>query len=353
MYRKLKQMYESLYDDLSKRNFINRLSNNLTSDGTYLVNLISENCKASKEINIAEYYRNIANANEKKLIVYGAGELGKTRYNFNKYLKLDDIYCFCDKNADKQQAGFYGKKVISPEELVTSYKDYYLLIESKYYYQEIYDYLVSNGFNKENVIVHADTGVQYFDYEYMAFTDEEVMVDGGCFDCETIEIFKSQVKKYKKIYAFEPDGTNYEKCKSVIDKLGLEDVEMVNAGLWSETTTLSFSSGNGSSSRIIENDDNSEKVEVCAIDDVCKEPVTFIKMDIEGAELEALRGAKQTIINNKPKLAICLYHKNEDILDIQEYLMELVPEYRFGIRHYTDHSFETVLYAFIEERDCI
>jgi hypothetical protein len=70
-------------------------------------------------------------------------------------------------------------------------------------------------------------------------------------------------------------------------------------------------------------------------------------MDIEGSELKALHGAENTIKNNKPKLAICIYHKPEDITEIQRYLMSIVPEYKFGIRHYADHEFETVLYAFI------
>lgn len=339
-------MYDALYDEMSRRNFINRLSNNISGNGSYLVNMIAENCDDGKDLNIVNYYRKFA-TNGQNLIVYGAGELGRTRYIFNKYLNLNDIYCFCDRDETKQKKCFYGKKVISPNELVTNYKNYYVLIESNYCYDEIYNWLVSNGFPKENIIYHAQKGVQYFDYEYLQFSDEEVMVDGGCYDCETITIFRDKVKNYKKIYAFEPDGINYEKCKSAIEKDNLKNIEMINAGLWKETGTISFAGGNGGSSRITNECDN-EQVRVFAIDDICKEKVTFIKMDIEGAELEALHGARNTIKKYKPKLAICIYHKDEDVLDIQNYLMELVPEYRFGIRHYSDYAWETVLYAFIE-----
>lgn len=78
-----------------------------------------------------------------------------------------------------------------------------------------------------------------------------------------------------------------------------------------------------------------------------KETPTFIKMDIEGAELEALEGAKTTIVKNKPKLAICLYHKPDDLWKIPLYLKDLVPEYKFYIRHHGKVRWETVLYATI------
>ena len=83
-----------------------------------------------------------------------------------------------------------------------------------------------------------------------------------------------------------------------------------------------------------------------ALDEIVKdENITFIKMDIEGSELKALEGARNTIIRNKPKLAICIYHKPEDIIEVPFYLLSLVPEYKFYIRHYSSCLWETVLYA--------
>ena len=80
--------------------------------------------------------------------------------------------------------------------------------------------------------------------------------------------------------------------------------------------------------------------------DVCvSDPVTFIKMDIEGAELEALKGSSKIIKKYMPKLAISLYHKKDDILEIPLYIKELVPEYKLYIRHYSNAGVETVLYA--------
>lgn len=73
--------------------------------------------------------------------------------------------------------------------------------------------------------------------------------------------------------------------------------------------------------------------------------MTFIKMDIEGAELEALHGCRDTIIKYRPKLAICVYHKPEDIIEIPSYIHEIVPEYKLYLRHHSKDLSETVLYA--------
>ena len=76
--------------------------------------------------------------------------------------------------------------------------------------------------------------------------------------------------------------------------------------------------------------------------------ITFIKMDIEGSEIPALRGAKEIIETQKPKLAICVYHKPEDIWEIPELILDYVPEYRLYLRHYSITYTETVLYAIYE-----
>lgn len=75
--------------------------------------------------------------------------------------------------------------------------------------------------------------------------------------------------------------------------------------------------------------------------------ICFVKMDIEGSELEALKGMSRTICACKPKLAICMYHKPEDMWEIPMYLKKLVPEYRLFVRHYSNSDLETVLYAVV------
>ena len=71
----------------------------------------------------------------------------------------------------------------------------------------------------------------------------------------------------------------------------------------------------------------------------------MIKLDVEGAELESLKGAEKTILRDKPKLAVCIYHKPEDLTQIPLYIKNLVPEYKLYIRHHSNRFTETVLYA--------
>ncbi len=97
-----------------------------------------------------------------------------------------------------------------------------------------------------------------------------------------------------------------------------------------------------------DNTDKYDVIEVTAIDncDVCRE-ATFIKMDIEGAEWEALHGAEKTIVRNHPTLAICIYHSNEDMVRIIPYIHHLCPKYRLYVRQHSYGTSETVLYAVI------
>ena len=78
---------------------------------------------------------------------------------------------------------------------------------------------------------------------------------------------------------------------------------------------------------------------------VDQEGVTFIKMDIQGSELAALHGAENTIRKSKPKLAICIYHKPEDLITIPQYIYSVMPDYKLYLRNHQFISKETVLYA--------
>lgn len=153
--------------------------------------------------------------------------------------------------------------------------------------------------------------------------------------------------KCKKIFAFEPDINNCQVCKKNFEESCPVEYHLETAGLWSEKTVLKFVEEDCGSHI---NEKGTVEVPTVNIDEVVGDSkVTFIKMDIEGAELEALKGASKTIQVNKPRLAICLYHKAEDIIEIPKYIKELVPEYKLFIRHYYPYFFDTVLYAVIEE----
>lgn len=92
------------------------------------------------------------------------------------------------------------------------------------------------------------------------------------------------------------------------------------------------------------------RVETLAIDDMVSneklDRMDYIKMDIEGSELESLRGAENTIRRFRPKLAISVYHKPDDVWLVQQYIDSLGLGYRFALRHFTIHAEETILFAY-------
>lgn len=185
---------------------------------------------------------------------------------------------------------------------------------------------------------------QYF-CEQVTLIDDEVLVDCGAFDGDTISNFIRKVNgKYRKIFAFEPDGDNYKQLLQNLNSLDIKHVETYNRGCWSEKTVLNFSSGGSRTSIVTEGGDFS--VEVDSIDNIVKgDKVTYIKMDIEGAELEALRGAQKTIRACKPKIAVCAYHKPEDLITLPQYIQSIINEYKFYLRHHQFISWDMVLYA--------
>lgn len=122
-------------------------------------------------------------------------------------------------------------------------------------------------------------------------------------------------------------------------------MKFIGKGLWHKKAVMRIGNGQSTWGSSVGSDGDSQ-IEVTTLDsEVGDDKVTFIKMDIEGSELNALKGARKTIMKYKPRLAICIYHKPEDIYEIPEYILSIVPEYRFWIRHYSSYTWETVLYA--------
>jgi len=188
---------------------------------------------------------------------------------------------------------------------------------------------------------------QYFDNEVIKPSEHEVFIDGGSLDGGDSRSFASWCHgNYEHIYAFEPDSANLNRMMATVSKIN--KFEIYSVGLWNERDVLKFSSGIAENCSISEDGDIS--IDVDSIDNVLNgRVVTYIKMDIEGSELKALEGAEKTIRKYKPKLAICVYHKPEDIVDIPLKVLELHPNYKFYLRHYSYVNTETVLYAICEE----
>lgn len=186
---------------------------------------------------------------------------------------------------------------------------------------------------------------QYFVKDIVPLSEHEIFIDCGAFDGDTMkEFIKATHGKYRNIICFEPVKEYHER----LEKRGAgKNVTAICAGVYKETATLHFNAEDGKGSAITSNADvHTITVPVRAIDDTpeCHD-ATFIKMDVEGSELDALKGAKETILRNKPKLAICIYHLQRDFVEIPNWIHSLVPEYKLYVRHHSFSVNETVLYA--------
>ncbi len=195
---------------------------------------------------------------------------------------------------------------------------------------------------------------QYFAEGVIHLKEDEVFVDLGAYTGDTARSFLEESRgKYEKIHLFELDPFIYRQLMKNAASMQEEGTGLIQCypyGISDQHGTISFVSGDSNSS-ILDSSDNADADagEIRTLDELLGgEKVTFIKMDIEGAELSALRGVK-TIQAQKPTLAVCIYHSPDDMLEIPLFIKKLVPEYKIYIRHYTDEMLETVCYAVIED----
>ncbi|MBQ4879362.1 FkbM family methyltransferase [Pseudoalteromonas luteoviolacea] len=203
-----------------------------------------------------------------------------------------------------------------------------------------------------------DWETQYFPKELMSkglIKSPLKMIDCGAFNGDTLQLAVNITKKYNiefdSIVCFEPDPKNYDKLQSRLRGTDTQYPRVFTqpAGVWSKNTRLGFSSC-GDQSKIIE-DTTSEcnSLQVAKIDDICFGLApNYIKMDVEGAEIEALKGASDIIRQYKPNLAISVYHEPEHLWQIAELIEQLHSDYQFYLHSHGDFCNEIVLYAIAE-----
>jgi len=288
----------------------------------YLYNLLND--EASKELLIDILAFRLLG--EKKV---------KLPSNNSEYWKqIKDSYNFADKK-DFIDIEFMKWRLYS-----TSYKKYGIPIK-------VYT-------PPPSIVVYGYLGqYEYKGSRIIAVEEDDVVLDcGGCYG-DTALLFAYKAGRNGKIYSFEfiPGHIEIFKRNLALNPSVAGNIEIIKNPLWDRSgVSLNFKN-NGPGSKV--NPDSIDKpdgkVKTVSIDDFVLNKsiskVDFIKMDIEGAELNSLKGAINTITRFKPKLAISLYHSLEDFVKIPQYLNDLNSGYKFYIGHYTIHEEETVLYA--------
>ena len=339
MIERLKNTYLHLQDDLSRSIFRQRLMHEITGERSCMVDVIKSSDVGRDFVKQLETLKK----DGAQIVIYGAGNVGHRLMEcYEEY-----IFAFVDRNALTIQTEY----AVYPPEWLKKQENIYVIPAfgsgTPKFREEVLQYLSEIGISHTHIIdvysINKELwGRQYFDLPALTFADDEVFVDCGCFDGATIQSYEKWKNKPTRggIIAFEPDDSM---CDFVHTRM--PHVKVINAGVWHENGTLRFKDNGGSLMKVADDQGDSELTVVRMDDALEGERVTFIKMDVEGAELNALKGAERIIREQRPKLAICVYHKPEDMLEIPALILSYHQDYRLYLRHYSVQTNETVLYT--------
>lgn len=180
---------------------------------------------------------------------------------------------------------------------------------------------------------------------------QEIMIDCGAYTGDTLEdlIYQAKYYDFDQYDCYELFPATYEKLINTIQELPIaikNKIRSYNLGVWDRNSVMkAVSSPSSAGNSSFSNNGDTEVRMICLDDVYVDKKITFIKMDIEGSEQAALRGAKNIIMNCRPMCAICIYHTVSSFWEIPQILKEYVPEYEMILRHHTPNWDDTVCYA--------
>lgn len=181
-------------------------------------------------------------------------------------------------------------------------------------------------------------------------SDAETLLDGGAHHGIVIDAFLRHTKgRFRRIVAVEPDPINRAHFNENLQKLAPGDARIVidDCALFDTEGEATFHCGLDYASQI--SSTGSMRVRTRPIDGFDLSP-TFIKFHLEGAELAALKGAKQTLLEQRPIVATTIYHNDDGVWRTADWLMEMLPDYRFLFRNHSWCGTGAVIYAIPLER---
>ena len=245
------------------------------------------------------------------------------------------------------------------KEMLPRYRQVYEMLEDDASRQAYTAHLSSRcKLMADHELADAYCADQYFAVlEMLTFSADEVFVDCGAFVGDTVESYIQHCQGiFRKAIAFEPGPVQFAAMKKRFRRLEEEwalprdRLVAVQAGVSDTPSHASLAGGamsdNLIGTRLVESGDE-DAIAIVTLDEALKnQRVDFLKADIEGYEMAMLRGAEHLIRTQKPRIAICLYHKLTDPYEIPLYLRELVPEYHFKVRQHAMNFTECVLYAY-------
>ncbi len=155
----------------------------------------------------------------------------------------------------------------------------------------------------------------------------KTVVDAGAYNGDTARETLGKCPEIEKIICIEPDIKNFKKLSAFAE--GCDKIDAFNAGAWDSDETVTFGSAGNRNSNAFSGGREIE-VAMARIDTLCKGlSIDSVKYDVEGAEMKALDGSRETIKRCLPDLKVSLYHRSEDIFEIPLYIAENYPQYSF------------------------
>ncbi len=187
---------------------------------------------------------------------------------------------------------------------------------------------------------------QYFPDDIFSLIDDEMFIDCGAYDGDTIKAFlRLRSSSFCRILALEPDATNFQKLRDYVATLPPEiggKIQLQQCAVVLTNGHVRFTAA-GTASAVCAN--GASEIECIALDTAMADAsATYIKMDIEGAEADAIAGARRLIQDRLPLLAIAVYHKQDDLWRIPQLIRSFSAAYRLFLRPH-DEAFELVCYA--------
>ncbi len=340
-------------------------------------------------------------ASVKDVIIFGAGRSGR---DARRYLEERgvEVILFCDNNLKKQGTIVDSVEVIAPQRLL-NHKDTTVIIASDWAgdmamqlknmgIERYYDLtpLVSElgrfegHFSQQTILEHIDaleevlnlfedeaskkTLLSIIEYRltmdpsciercafgqyyhpYVRPEKGDTIVDAGAWVGDSCVSFAEHVDRRCRILSFEPEDRNHAILMENIEKRNLTDVVTpVKAGLWNRRCSMYMDVLHENTMLHRIDEEGTQKIELIPLDEFVEDVdgrIDLVKMDIEGAEREAIDGARESMLNDRPKLQVCIYHEVDDLWRIPIMISSMGSGYRFYMSHHSQILYDTVLYA--------
>jgi FkbM family methyltransferase len=191
----------------------------------------------------------------------------------------------------------------------------------------------------------------YFRSGLFEVREREVYVDCGAFDGDSVQHFiRASKGQFHQVHAFEPDPQNFARLSAWLagEARYASRIVLHQRAVGSANGTIQLSSTGDAGACVPLSADAAATctVELATLDSAIASPISLLKLDVEGHELEVLRGAARHLHEDRPRLAICAYHLPGDLIDLPAHIESLDVGYRLGLRHHSATRYDTILYAF-------